>query len=59
MGAGKARGRKRHACRIMISEIRDRENTQVPRSALKSIIDRISQSMGELGLKASIEAVDK
>ena len=42
--------------RIVISEIRDREDAVVPSSALKSIVQRISQSMGELGLKANIEA---
>jgi hypothetical protein len=42
--------------RIVISGIRDREDAAVPRPALDSIVRRISESMGELGLKAKIES---
>ena len=41
---------------IIISGIRDREDALVPHSALNSIVRRISESMGELGLKANIES---
>lgn len=45
-------------CKITISDIRDREDTLVPRSALKSIVDRIGQEMEQLGLKARIRTDD-
>ena len=44
--------------KITISDIRDRENILVPRSALKSIVDRIAQEMEQLGLKARIRTDD-
>lgn len=50
------RRRQRRECTITIRDIRDRENQALPRSALKSIVARISESMEELGIKASIEA---
>jgi hypothetical protein len=56
MGEGR---KKRSGWRITISEIRDRENVAVPKSALSTIAQRISESMGELGLKAVIEASEK
>ncbi len=45
--------------KIMISDIRDREDVSIPRPALGSIINRISESMEELGLRARIEASEK
>lgn len=50
--------RRRSGCTITIRDIRDRENQDVPKSALRSIVTRISESMEELGIKASIEARD-
>ncbi len=44
--------------KITISDIRDREDMLVPRSALKSIVDRIAQEMEQLGLKARIRTDD-
>ena len=42
--------------RISISEIRDQENNLIPRSALSSIVKRISEAMTDLGVRARIEA---
>ena len=52
-------GSRGSGCKITITEIRDRENEAVPKSALNTIAQRISESMGELGLKAVIEASEK
>lgn len=41
---------------ITISNIKDREDSKVPRSALKSIVDRVSDAIEEIGLKARVEA---
>jgi hypothetical protein len=59
MGEGRARGSRRSSGRITISEIRDRENEVVPKSALTAIAQRISESLGELGLRAVIESTEK
>jgi hypothetical protein len=56
MGEGRSRGSRRSSGRITISEIRDRENVVVPKSALVAIARRISESLGELGLRAVIES---
>jgi len=52
------RRRRRRGCTITIRDIRDRENQALPKSALRSIVARLSESMEELGIKASIEARD-
>jgi hypothetical protein len=59
MGEGRSRGSRRSSGRITISEIRDRENEVVPKSALVAISQRISESLGELGLRAVIESTEK
>jgi len=55
---GSGRSRKTGG-RITISEIRDRENEAVPKSALVAISQRISESLGELGLRAIIESSEQ
>jgi len=59
MGEGRFKGSRRPSGRITISEIRDRENEMVPKSALATIAQRISDSLGELGLRAVIESSEK
>jgi hypothetical protein len=59
MGEGRSRGSRRSSGRITISEIRDRENEVVPKSAIVAIAQRISESLGELGLRAVIESSEK
>jgi hypothetical protein len=55
--ANKGSGRSRRTGgRITISEIRDRENEVVPKTAILAISQRISESLGELGLRAIIES---
>ncbi len=57
MEADDCRGKpQERGTRIVISSIRDREDAAVPSSALESIKKRISESMEELGLKATIES---
>jgi len=41
---------------ITITNIRDKEDSVVPCVAMESIVRRVSDAMGELGLKARIEA---
>ncbi len=58
MGAERRGVQPKKGCRITISDIRDREDSKVPRSALKAVVERIAHSMEQLGLKASIETVE-